>query len=52
MASICAGTVGTNGCAIFDAGYGWDADGNLTTQVFSNGNRYATAYRYAFNGST
>jgi len=25
IASVCAGTVGTNGCPIFDAGYNWEA---------------------------
>jgi hypothetical protein len=37
---ICAGTVTTN-CAIFDAGYNWDGNGNLITQTFSTGSRYA-----------
>lgn len=42
---ICAGTVTTN-CAIFDAGYNWDGNGNLITQAFSNGDRYVESYSY------
>ena len=43
---ICAGTVETNGCKIFDAGYNWDKAGNLITQTFSTGSRYAETYSY------
>ena len=43
---LCAGTVGSNGCAIFDAGYNWDKAGNLITQTFSTGSRYAESYSY------
>ena len=43
---LCAGTTGTNGCAIFDAGYNWDKAGNLITQTFSTGSRYAETYSY------
>ena len=46
LAYLCAGTVGTNGCAIFDAGYNWDKAGNLITQTFSTGSRYAETYSY------
>jgi hypothetical protein len=31
----------TTNCAIFDAGYNWDGNGNLITQTFSTGSRYA-----------
>jgi len=41
--SLCAGTSGSQGCAIFDAGYGWDANGNLITLAFFTGSRYAVA---------
>ena len=46
MDYLCAGTVGANGCAIFDAGYNWDKVGNLITQTFSTGSRYAETYSY------
>lgn len=47
VASICAGGPDTHGdCKLFDAGYGWDKAGNLTTQAMSNGNRYVEGYAY------